>query len=74
MVLSQAYLKWEQQTELRGKQSLVLRQLNRRIGAIAPETETKVRELSLSRLEELGEALLDFSQPSDLNQWLGVNE
>jgi hypothetical protein len=74
MVLSQAYLEWEQQTELRGKQSLVLRQLNRRIGVIAPETETKVRALSLLRLEELGEALLDFSQPSDLNQWLATNE
>jgi hypothetical protein len=48
--------------------------LNRRIGVIAPETETKVRALSLLRLEELGEALLDFSQPSDLNQWLATNE
>jgi hypothetical protein len=73
MVLSQAYLEWEQQTELRGKQSLVLRLLNRRIGVIAPETEAKVRELPLSKLEELGEALLDFSQFSDLNQWLGAN-
>lgn len=74
MVLSQAYLEWEQQTEPRGKQSLILRLLNRRIGVISPETETKVRALSLSRLEELGEALLDFSQPSELNQWLGANE
>jgi hypothetical protein len=73
MVLSQAYLEWEQQTELRGKQSLVLRLLNRRVGVIEPDTEAKVRVLSLSKLEELGEALLDFSQPSDLNQWLATN-
>ncbi|NJN37632.1 MAG: DUF4351 domain-containing protein [Acaryochloridaceae cyanobacterium CSU_3_4] len=50
--------------------NLVLRQLNRRIGTIAPSTETQIRSLSLSQLEELGEALLDFSNPSDLDEWL----
>jgi hypothetical protein len=43
MVLSQAYLEWEQQTEQRGEQtgarnearSLVLRLLNRRIGNVS---------------------------------------
>jgi hypothetical protein len=50
--------------------SLVFRLLNRRIGTIAPETEAKIRTLSLTQLEELGEALLDFSQPSDLDEWL----
>jgi hypothetical protein len=49
---------------------LILRQLTRRIGTIAPTTETQIRTLSLIQLEELGEALLDFSQPSDLSEWL----
>jgi hypothetical protein len=81
MALSQAYLEWEQQTEQRGIQagiqeglehekSLILRQLTRRIGPIAPSQETKIRNLSLPQLEELGEALLDFSQASDLEDWL----
>ncbi len=55
---------------LQHERSLILRQLNRRVGMIAPETEAQIRTLSLIQLEELGEALLDFSQPSDLNVWL----
>jgi Domain of unknown function (DUF4351) len=45
MVLSQAYLEWEQQTEQRGEQAgalkeaqaLILRQLTRRMGDVSPE-------------------------------------
>jgi hypothetical protein len=82
MALSQAYLEWKQQTEQRGRQigfkeglleherSLIVRLLNRRVGPIAPSQETQIRNLSLAQLEELGEALLDFSQASDLENWL----
>ena len=56
-----------------GEQSLVLRQLARRIGAIAPATESQIRALSLPKLEELGEALLDFTEASDLDSWLEQN-
>lgn len=74
MALSQAYLEWEQQTEQRGRQeeglSFVFRLLPHRIGAIPPEAEAQIRTLSLAQLEELGEALLDFTQPSDLRDWL----
>ena len=50
--------------------ALVLRQLTRRIGAIAPESEAQIRNLSLEQIEALGEALLDFSDRADLDQWL----
>lgn len=78
MALSQAYLEWEQQTEQRGRQEgrqegellLVLRLLNRRLGSISAEAEAQVRMLSLARLEELGEALLNFSAPDDFVHWL----
>jgi hypothetical protein len=61
-----------------GEVSLVLRQLTRRMGAmvsdrplaIAPETETQIRALSLPQLEALGEALMDFAKGSDLTTWL----
>jgi predicted transposase YdaD len=53
-----------------GELSLVLRLLKRRFGKIAPETEAQIVALSLTQLEELGEALLDFSKSSDLNDWL----
>jgi hypothetical protein len=49
---------------------MVMRQLTRRFGSIAPATETQIRSLSLTQLEELGEALLDFSEPADLEDWL----
>jgi hypothetical protein len=74
MALSQAYLEWEQATEQRGRQeeglSFVLRLLPHRIGEIPPEIEAHLRTLSLTQLEELGEALLSFSQLSDLQDWL----
>jgi flagellar biosynthesis/type III secretory pathway protein FliH len=50
--------------------SLVLRLLFRRIGTISPDAETKISTLSVSQLESLGEALLDFSNPTDLEEWL----
>lgn len=74
MVLTQAYLEWEQQTEQRGEQTgearLVLRLLSRRIGEISPEVRSQVQSLTLEQLESLGEALLDFAESADLTNWL----
>jgi predicted transposase YdaD len=50
--------------------SLILRQLTRRIGAIAPNIASQIAMLSVSQLESLGEALLDFSSAADLGEWL----
>lgn len=50
--------------------SLILRLLNRRIKAIDSILEAQILNLSLSQLEELGEALLDFNSTSDLISWL----
>ncbi len=59
-----------QQGEERGKKQealeLILRQLIRRFGAIEPEIQQQIRSLSITQLEELAEALLDFSSPSEL--------
>ena len=60
----------EQTGVLRGEQSLILRQLTRRIGEVDPEMRLQVQALSLTQIEALGEALLDFSQPADLEEWL----
>jgi predicted transposase YdaD len=60
----------EQTGILKGEQAVILRLLTRRLGTIAPTTESQIRLLSLTQLEALGEALLDFSQPSDLTNWL----
>lgn len=50
--------------------SIVTRQLTRRIGPIAPEIREQIQTLSVEELEDLGEALLDFSSASDLTNWL----
>ena len=49
---------------------LLTRQLTRRIGAIAPEMLEQIQALSIEELENLGEALLDFSEAADLANWL----
>jgi predicted transposase/invertase (TIGR01784 family) len=53
--------------------ALILRQLNRRFGSIAPSLEEQVRELDLDRLEALGEDLLDFTTIQDLVDWLTLS-
>lgn len=50
---------------------LVLKLLTRKLGSLSPEVITKVSALSLEQLENLGEALLDFTSVSDLESWLG---
>jgi flagellar biosynthesis/type III secretory pathway protein FliH len=57
------------QEGLEQERSLVVRLLIRRIGLIVPVQEAQIRSLSLTQLEELGEALLDFTQPADLENW-----
>ncbi|PSB58922.1 DUF4351 domain-containing protein [Chamaesiphon polymorphus] len=49
----------------------VLKQLTRKLGSLSPELTEKVSELSLDRLETLGEDLLDFQAVGDLENWLG---
>lgn len=67
------YQEIEQQGELKQAQSLILRLLNRRVGNLSLELEARVKALPLARLDDLGEALLDFSQMSDLVIWLDVD-
>jgi len=53
-----------------GEANMVIRLLNRRCGSLSDTLETKVRSLSIPQLESLGEALLDFQDISDLENWL----
>ncbi|WP_373536024.1 Rpn family recombination-promoting nuclease/putative transposase [Microcoleus sp.] len=50
------------------------RLLTRRIGEIASETTEQIQTLSVEELEDLGEALLDFSEASDLTNWLNEHQ
>jgi Domain of unknown function (DUF4351) len=55
--------------------ALIWRLLQRRIGEITPELRSRIGQLSLTQLEDLGEALLDFSSQVDLVTWLqGISD
>ena len=66
-----------QRGEQRGKKQealqLITRLLNRRISNFNSETQQKIQALSTTQLEDLGEALLDFSSQNDLTTWLDNN-
>ncbi len=59
-----------QEGNKQGEQRLVIRQLNRRIGEIDTSLIERIQSLSIEQLENLGEALLDFSSVADLETWL----
>ncbi len=58
----------------RGKQeegqTIIVRQLQRRVGELSQEVKKQVQALPLEDLEALGEALLDFTAMGDLLNWL----
>ena len=64
----------EKRGEQLGRQKLIFRQLNRRVGIIAPELQLKIEALSLNLLDDLSEALLDFKSLADLENWLNQNQ
>jgi predicted transposase YdaD len=56
-----------------GRANIVLRQLARRCGRLSISQQQKVRSLSISDIENLAEALLDFQGIADLEIWLKEN-
>lgn len=58
------------QQGLQREVALVLRQLEHCLGPLSPELRAQLQQLSISQLENLGEALLDFSSTQDLLNWL----
>src|SRR4051794_30652109 len=56
-----------------GVQDMVLRLLRRRFGDPTPERVDRVRQLSAAKVEELGDALLDFKTPADVDAWLAAS-
>ena len=63
----------EQKGRQEGELNLIIRLLNRRLGVVTPNQENQIRSLSLPGLEALGEALLDFTNPTDIDTWLNTH-
>ncbi len=63
-------LQQEAQRSRQREQSLILRQLQRKVGEVPDDTLTRLNALSFEQLAALGEALLDFGTLADLTVWL----
>jgi Domain of unknown function (DUF4351) len=72
MNLSPLYLEQISQAEQRGRIEVLLRQLNRQVGKLAPALEQQVIALSVAQIGDLGEALLNFHNEEDLLLWLNA--
>lgn len=53
-----------------GEQRLILRLLSRRFGELLPQVRARVESMNSTQLKALAEALLDFTNIDDLNNWL----
>ncbi len=53
-----------------GERTLIFRQLTRRVGELPLDVRDRIQTLNLEQLENLGEALLDFTSMADLQAWL----
>jgi predicted transposase/invertase (TIGR01784 family) len=49
---------------------LILRLLERSLNPLSPDIKTRIGQLSIEELESLGEAVLEFTNLSDLTTWL----
>jgi predicted transposase/invertase (TIGR01784 family) len=67
---SRAYQEIKQEGRQESALNLVMRQLTRRLGELPEEPKDTISGLSLTNLENLGEALLDFTSLQDLQSWL----
>ncbi len=78
VIYQQILQKGLQQGLQQGKQeeasSLIVRQLTRRFGTVNSQNQEQIQALSINQLEDLGEALLDFSSVTDLFSWLDEHQ
>ena len=76
-IVKEGLLKGRQEGRQEGLQeeaaNLVIRLLTRRLGELPASQVERVRGLSVSQLEDLGEALLDFTSLSQVEDWLVSN-
>ncbi len=67
---TQVYREAKEEGQQQEAANLVLRQLRRRLGNLSDAMTNRISKLPLSVLEDLSEALLDFSSLDDLSAWL----
>lgn len=61
---------WERRGIVTGKLQLVLQQLKIKFGSLDESLAARIENLPVQKLEKLAEALLNFTDVSDLERWL----
>jgi predicted transposase YdaD len=69
-ILAEGEQKGRQEGRVAEGRSLVIRLLTRKLGQVSQDLLEQIETLSLEQLENLGEALLDFTSMNDLQTWL----
>jgi predicted transposase YdaD len=69
-VYQEAKQEGRQEGEQAGEVRLVLRLLSKRVGKIGDRSVEIINRLTLEQLDDLGDALLDFGNIADLDNWL----
>ena len=69
-VYQEAKQEGRQEGEQAGEVRLVLRLLSKRVGKIGDRSVEMINSLTLEQLDDLGDALLDFGNIADLDDWL----
>ena len=64
----------EQRGRELGEQRTIIRLLNRRFGELDSSLVDKIKTLNIEKLDNLADALLDFSNINDLVTWLNDNQ
>jgi Domain of unknown function (DUF4351)/Putative transposase, YhgA-like len=67
-------LQGREEGKLEGRLQIVMRQLNRKVGVVRPELGERIEKLSPTQVEDLADALLDFTNAGDLVAWLNSHE
>ena len=61
-----------EQGRAQGAQRVTLRQLARKVGPVTEPLLTQLQALGADDLEDMAEALLDFTSQDDLARWLAA--
>jgi predicted transposase/invertase (TIGR01784 family) len=69
-VYQEARQEGKQEGKQEGETQLLLRLLSKRFGPMGNRRIQAINQLSLEQLEDLGEALLDFNNVAELDNWL----
>jgi predicted transposase YdaD len=72
-ILQRGIDRGEQRGEKRESLKINMRLIKRRFSTIEPQLESQISSLSVAKLEDLSEVLLDITSLVDLQSWLDSN-